>query len=108
MRYNRTSNGRLELDISDDSSWTEFERLARHISAAFEGRIEAKIDGLDQRYWDIEIEGEVVTLHLEHYLGICLFAAKAEGDEVVRRVGEFLGLLFSETNQVISGPDEKN
>ncbi|MEE4921564.1 hypothetical protein V2K23_19305 [Pseudomonas alliivorans] len=27
---------------------------------------------MDQRYWDLAVQGGVMTLHLEHYLGIML------------------------------------
>ncbi|MHC8338647.1 hypothetical protein [Pseudomonas sp. HLT2-19-2] len=42
-------------------------------------------DGLDQRYWDLEVEGQVITLHLEHCLGIMLLVEDAGPDWVASK-----------------------
>lgn len=63
----------LEIFISDHSDWRLFEEVGAAIQSEFDGEWLARADGLDQRYWDIRIEGSVVTLHLEHYSGIMLF-----------------------------------
>jgi hypothetical protein len=93
MRFCRTRFGTLELEIMDEPSWQEFERIFWAIHKHFRGCVRAQIDDYitgDVRYWDIEIEGKILTLHLEHYLGICLFAAEPEGEELVRLVSTFL------------------
>lgn len=97
MRYQRGPDGRLQLSLSDAANWNEFERWAAVICRQCNGRIVERIDGLDQRYWDIEIDGRIVTLHLEHYLGICLFAAEEMADEIVRAVGSVLGVTGATT-----------
>ena len=85
--------GRCEALISTRSDWRLFEKVARLIVKRFKGRFLEKLDGLDQRYWDIEIKGEILTLHLEHYLGITLFARGKESDELVKAIGDYLGGL---------------
>jgi hypothetical protein len=94
MRYTTTRQGHLELIISDVADWSGFERIARAIRAEFGARIVERLDGLDERYWDLKVSDQTVTLHLQHYLGICLFATSVEGEELVRQIGQFLESTF--------------
>ncbi len=66
--------GKSELHISSDSSWTLFEKIAEVLERELNGIWVEKTDGIDQRYWDLKIENEILTLHLEHYLGIIAFS----------------------------------
>jgi hypothetical protein len=63
-----------ELRLSDTSDWPLFERIASSLEKHFKGQWAKKLDGTDQRYWDLVIPslGIGVTLHLEHYAGISL------------------------------------
>jgi len=94
VRYTRTRDGCLQLDVSDDSSWGDFERIARQVVKRFDGQVVAQSDDPDQRLWDIEIAGAVVRLHLEHRRSLSLFAADPSGGEAVRRVGQFLAQIL--------------
>ena len=67
-------SGKSELHISSDSNWTLFERIAEVLERELNGIWVEKADGIDQRYWDLKIENEILTLHLEHYLGILAFS----------------------------------
>jgi len=78
------------LVITDEADWAEFERLAETIRDGFEAQIIERLDGLDERYWDLEISGQTITLHLQHFLGICVFAESAEAEPLVREIGAFL------------------
>ena len=90
MRYSTTRHGCLELIISEDSNWSEFDRLAGVIRDKFGARIVKRLDGLDQRYWDLEAADGMVTLHLEHYLGISLYSETPGGEVLVRKIGHYL------------------
>lgn len=90
MRYSTTRRGRLKLIIADEADWTEFEHLAGAILARFDARIVEQLDGSDERYWDIEVADQRVTLHLQHYLGISLLAPSAKDESLVRSIGQFL------------------
>jgi hypothetical protein len=84
-----------QIEISEQSDWSLFERVADFLRAALQGKWIEQLDGLDQRYWDLTAEGGSLTLHLEHYLGITLYAtAGAEADErslaLLRRAFELL------------------
>jgi len=72
LRLHTVSN-RLELHISDDFDDALFTKIGELLQQSFGGSWLEKIDGLDQRYWDLKIESSVLTLHLEHYFGIMLF-----------------------------------
>ena len=90
-----TEGGRTEARLSDDPDGQLFERMANLIAKEFNGRWVEKLDGLDQRYWDVEIGGLKLTLHSEHYLGISLFPAKGHerdsaANRLVREIGAFL------------------
>ena len=61
----------VELRISDDPE--QFKRLVEDIRKKLGGRWIEKLDGLDQSYWDLDVQGEKVTLHREHYLGVSVF-----------------------------------
>lgn len=84
-----------ELAISERADWRLFGDLAARLRDHFDGEWLAQLDGLDQRYWDLRVGRAVVTLHLEHHLGISLFPAQDESDreasvELVRRIAVFL------------------
>ncbi len=90
MHYSTTRQGNLELIITAEADWSEFERLAGAIRARFDARIVGRLDGPDERYWDLEVEDQTVTLHLQHCLGISLCASSAEDESLVRKIGQFL------------------
>ena len=62
----------MEIQISEASDWQLFAAIAETLEHGLKGEWTVKADGLDQRYWDLCVEGQTITLHLEHYLGISL------------------------------------
>ena len=68
--------------LSDTSDRALFDRIANELRQALDGTWVVQASGLDQRYWDLKAEGQVVTLHLEHYLGIMLLVDDADPDWV--------------------------
>ena len=71
MKIERTDTGLVELRISDDSE--QFKHLAEEVRNKLGGRWIEKLDGLDQSYWDLDVQGEKVTVHREHYEGVSVF-----------------------------------
>ncbi|WP_248800598.1 hypothetical protein [Pseudomonas sp. MWU13-2105] len=65
----------MELNISESSDWYLFERIAQTLEQGLNGTWARKLDGLDQRYWDLLVDDQIITLHLEHYLGISLLVS---------------------------------
>ena len=84
---------RCEAAISDDADWLLFDGIADAILSKFNGRLVEQLDGLDERYWDIEIGKKIITLHLQHYLGIMLFPEDKAGNDLIREVGTYLELF---------------
>jgi hypothetical protein len=62
-----------QIVISSDSNWTYFDEIAILIGKKLNGNWTNKVDGLDERYWDLMVENVTITLHLQHYLGITLY-----------------------------------
>lgn len=56
------------MRLSDDES--QFTHFAGLVRRALNGKWTKKINGLDQTYWDLDVQGEIITLHREHYLGV--------------------------------------
>ncbi len=79
-----------EAALSSEASWSLFDKIAAAIVKKFHGRFVEKLDGIDERYWDIEIQNMVLILHLQHYVGIVLFPAKRDGNSLVEEVGKYL------------------
>jgi hypothetical protein len=72
MKIERTDAGLIELRLSDDSE--QFIRLAEEVRKKLSGQWIEKVDGLDQSYWDLDVQGEKITVHREHYLGVSVFS----------------------------------
>ncbi len=96
MKINyRNDNGTVEAQISDQADWDLFERVAALIENEFKGHWSTKLDGIDQRYWDLKIGPNIITLHLEHFLGISIYPGKenngiCQANQLVEKIGEFL------------------
>jgi hypothetical protein len=87
----KTRNGKTEAILSEESDWELFDEIANLITKEFNVKWVGKADGLDQRYWDFEIENLKLILHLEHYLGIRLFPTKDDNaNHLVQRIGNYL------------------
>jgi len=89
----------INLDLSGDSDRNLFQVIANELSNTFNVQWKTQADGLDQRYWDFEMQGTTLTLHLEHYLGISIFADKNKTDyEKAKRVLMELETFFKTWN----------
>jgi len=62
-----------QIEVSSSSDWRVFDLLTTVLSDGLKGEWCEKLDGLDQRYWDLQRDSARITLHLEHYLGITVF-----------------------------------
>jgi len=71
-----------QIDVSDRSDWSLFERVAKRLKSGLRGKWIERLDGLDQRYWDLEAAGGKVTLHLEHYLGITIYPTEGAAADI--------------------------
>src|ERR1700741_3866868 len=97
MRVTYESTGGItEARLSENPD--ELCRVADLIERGFGGQWVKKLNGLDQNYWDYSLDGVMLPLHREHYMGISLFPAIDEGDvaranELGLRIGGYFELL---------------
>ena len=90
------NEGKLEALLSKEARPALFNFYAHEIESRFNGYWLEKLDSFEQKYWDIKIGSEILTLHLEHIAGISLFHAQKTNDinianQLVREIGAFLG-----------------
>ncbi|MCD4751401.1 MAG: DUF3630 family protein [Thermoanaerobaculales bacterium] len=71
-----------QIEVSRESSWNLFDQVAKQLENALNGVWTEKLDGLDQRYWDLSAQGGRITLHLEHYLGISVYPSEGNAVDV--------------------------
>lgn len=75
----------MRIEVSEEADWKLFEDVARVIEQGLGGCWKERLDGLDQRYWDLLVGERTLTLHLEHYLGISVVIPDS-ADDIARRV----------------------
>lgn len=83
-----------EYQISDQSDWKLFDQIALTLQDKCGCKKLKELDGFDQRYWDFEFEGVSFTLHLEHYLGICIFTPEKSPENA-----EFIKKMYNKIHQ---------
>jgi len=93
MKIERTPTGLVELRLSENPD--DFRRLAEVVQKALKGKWKHQADGLDQSYWDLDVDGEILTVHREHYLGVSVFGQPDEAK--VRLLEKLKGALESKT-----------
>ena len=67
-----------DIHLSDSSDRELFTRITEELQQTLNGTWTTQASGLDQYYWDLAVDGQVITLHLEHYLGIMLLVEDAD------------------------------
>jgi hypothetical protein len=78
------------VHVSDDPD--EFPRIALQALKLLGGEFGTCADGLDQSYWDLHADGGMVTIHREHYLGVCVFCdEKPESVQLLTRYATAIG-----------------
>jgi len=82
-------DGRLALQLSSGSSPFPFADFAQTLVREREGQITLRVDGLDESYWDIVLDGQVFTLHRQHYLGVFLCSTDVASEAALERLMPF-------------------
>ncbi|NIE74142.1 hypothetical protein F3J45_06765 [Pantoea sp. Ap-967] len=80
----------LEIEVSTVADQSLFEQSACTLKTGLGGRWTQRLDGLDERYWDLLVETQIITLHLQHYLGICVLIPSG-CEQLAARVRQLLG-----------------
>jgi len=76
-----------------DSDRSVFQLIADELTEEFDIQWKAKLDGFDQKYWDFEYKGLMLSLHQEHLLGISILVKKPETNinnarKILEEIGE--------------------
>lgn len=80
MKIERTDTGLIELRLSDDPE--QFRRIAEEVRLKLGGCWTERLNDFDQSYWDLDVAGQKITVHREHYLGVSVFCR----DEPAKRL----------------------
>jgi len=84
-------NGRTRCDVHNVPDWDGLEKLARFLEKYYAATILERIDGPDARRWVLRVNDIQVELQHEDPYGNALLAVDAEGDDLVRVIGDDLG-----------------
>ena len=68
------------ITVSEHSSWSLFDDVASHLAGSMGELWSARLDDIDQRWWDLKVGDGKITLHLDHYLGISIYADRGGGE----------------------------
>ncbi len=96
-RFSRDSSGLLtvDLDIEYPSRLVEFRYvqtvLGKHFNVAWGERVEDPRG--DSCFWDFAWQGEVFTLHWDHWLGQDLTSCHPNGEGRLRQIAAYFGLV---------------
>jgi hypothetical protein len=61
--------------VSDDPD--DFVRVATEAQRLLGGELGECAHGLDQSYWDLSVAGVTITIHREHYTGVCVYCEES-------------------------------
>ena len=93
IRYYESKTS-INAELYRDSDGKVFGMIADELTKNFKVKWIEKIYGFDQRYWDFKFKGILLTLHLEHYLGIMIYDDKTHSDvkkatELLHELGDY-------------------
>ena len=92
----------FSAELLRDSNGSVFQLIADELTEAFNVQWKAKLNGFDQRYWDFEYKGIILSLQLEHFLGISIFVKKPETNlKNAKKILEEFGEHFKAWNPEI-------
>jgi hypothetical protein len=62
-----------QILVSDTTDWSIFDWVAQTLEVGLGGTWTEKLGGEDARYWDLDVAGGKITLHLQECLGITVY-----------------------------------
>lgn len=90
MKEYRDASNRLSIDLANIDYDTLFQKFANLLQTEFKGKLIEKIEGLDGRYWDFDINGTIVVLHSNAMAGISIYAEDGSNETLIREIGKKL------------------
>ncbi len=79
--------------LSNDPS--KFKTLCDQVVDELGGEIKEELIDLEQSYVDVEVDGQLITLHSEAFMGVAVMATTPETEETVKRVAEHIDTKWS-------------
>lgn len=98
VNYSRMADQSLAAWLSKEP--TKFKALCDLVVNQLGGQIRNELIDLDQSYVDVEVDGQLITLHSEAFLGVAVMATTPETEETVRRVAEHVYAQWSTEGSV--------
>ena len=86
VRYTRMADNSLAGWLSNDAD--RFSELCDLVVSELGAQVREELIDLDQCYVDVEVDGQLITLHSDASLGVAVMATTPETEETVRRVAE--------------------
>lgn len=89
MKEHRDASGRLSIDLDPNSH--NFKKFASRLESEVNAKEINRLDGLDERYWDYDVEGTTIVLHSNVSVGVSIHVEDGSRDELLRSVAERIG-----------------
>jgi hypothetical protein len=90
MKEYRDASNRLSIDLSNSDTDSLFKKFADQIITEFNAKVTEKLDGLDQRYWDFDVDGSTLVLFADPMVGISIHIEDGTNDNLLRKIAKTL------------------
>ena len=94
-------DGRLRCEVNGFDGWNGFEALADLLTAHHDARVDERFDGPGDRRWRLAIDGEVVELLHEDYVGNSIVSTSPRANAIVQRVARDLRRRFTTESELV-------
>jgi hypothetical protein len=84
MKEYRDASGRLTIDLTDNDQ--QFNMFVSRLEKNCKARLTQKLDGLEQRYWDFEIDDVTFVLHSDPMMGVSIHVEDGSNEDLLRFV----------------------
>ena len=80
------TSGRLSITIGDDAAL--FDVVAARLERIYRRQPHQRLHGVEQRYWDYDLEGVTVVLHSDAFAGVSIYVEDGTHDAFLRRIAQ--------------------
>jgi hypothetical protein len=98
------AHGRLALCVSSQAWRFPFVDFAQALVDAHGGEVVERVGplGTDEVYWDLRLDGDLRTLHSQHFLGVYLCATTEQSEERLRQLEPFVARYLADSTSASS------
>ena len=86
MIERRDFSGRLYIEI--DSDCRNFGQYTSRMESEANAKLIQKLNGLEQQYWDYQIDGTTIVLHADTFAGVSIHIEDNSNDTLLRSVAQ--------------------